>query len=257
MDKNATRRIRRGGSGLKPVGDTPVNAHGSSSFLFFLVCSLFVHAVFLGSFWLLQKPGKVHKTVEIINISVTSLPGPAGGGGESEEIKPPPKEIKKEEIPEKEQVKVASKTVENKTPEPKKKPETEAPKVAQDASRGPGQGPVGGGKITEDAVQGPVAEAGVDLPFLKGYLEKLKGRVDRDWAKSTVNVKTTLKAVVLFSVSKSGKFLDIRIEKSSGSIVLDNAALSAIRAINNIGPLPAAYNGDTLGIHYTFIAENK
>jgi hypothetical protein len=106
MDKNATRRIKRGGGGPKPAGNTSVYIQEGRSFLFFLGCSLFVHAVFLGSFWLLQKPGKEHKTIEIINVSVTSLPGPAGGGGESEEIKPPPEEIKKEEIPEKDQVKV-------------------------------------------------------------------------------------------------------------------------------------------------------
>jgi len=218
---------------------------------------MFVHAVFLSSFWLLQKPGKEHKTVELINISVTSLPGPAGGGGESEEIKPPPKEIKKEEIPEKEQVKVASKLAEKKPPEQKKKHETEAPKVAHEAPKGPGQGPVGGGKMIEDAVQGPVAEAGVNLPVLKGYLDRLKGKVDRDWKAPSIVAKIPPKAVIAFRISKNGKISNIILEKSSGNIVLDNSALSMIRALNNLGPLPIAYNGDSLGIHYTFIAENK
>lgn len=260
MDTNATRRIKRGGPGAKPVEGTHVYAQESRSFLFFLVCSLFVHAVLLGSFWLLQKPGKGHKTIEIINVSVASLPGPAGGGGKSEEIKPPPKEIKKEEIPEKEQVKVPSKLVEKKPSEPKKKKEPEkpeAPKVAQEAPKGPGVGPVGGGKKVEAAVQGPVAEAGVDLPFLKGYLDRLKGKVDRDWKAPAIVAKNPPKTVISFRISKNGKISNIMLEKPSGNVVLDNSALGTIRALNNLGPLPAAYSGDSLGIHYTFIADNK
>jgi TonB family protein len=218
---------------------------------------MFVHAVFLGSFWLLQKPVKEHKTIEIINVSVTSLPGPAGGGGESEEIKPPPKEIKNEEIPEKEQVKVASKPVEKKLTEPLKKPETETPKVAQDAPKGPGQGPVGGGKNTEAAVEGPVAEAGVDLPVLRGYLDRIKRKVDRDWKAPAIVAKTTPKTVISFRISRNGKISDIMLEKPSGNVVLDNSAIGMIRALNNLGPLPSAYDGNSLGIHYTFIADNK
>jgi TonB family protein len=254
MDKNATRRIKRGGAVPKPAGNTPVYLHESRSFLFFLVCSLFVHAVLLGGFWLYQKPVKEHKAIEIINVSVTSLPGPAGGGGESEEIT---KETKKEEIPEKEQVKVASKPVEKKLAEPIKKPATEAPKVAQDAPKGPGVGPVGGGKNTEAAVQGPVAEAGVDLPVLKGYLDRLKGKVDRDWKAPAIVAKNPPKAVISFRISKNGKIYGIILEKPSGNVVLDNSALGMIRALNNLGPLPIAYDGDSLGIHYTFIADNK
>jgi TonB family protein len=256
MDTNATRRIKRGGAGPKPVGDTPAYAHEGRTFLFFLVCSLFVHAVFLGSFLLLQKPGKVHKTVELINISVTSLPGPAGGG-ESEEIKQP-KEIKKEEIPEKEQVKVASKLVEKKPNETKKKPDTEAPKTAQTAPKGPGVGPVGGGKQTEDAFKDVVAvEGGVDSKILGGYLGKLVGRVSRDWSVPKINTKVLPRTVVFFSIDRYGKISNIRLETSSGNVSLDNSAISTIRAIKNVGSLPAGYKDETLGIHYTFIPENK
>jgi len=257
MDTNSSRRIKRGGGGQKPVADTPVDSHEGRTFLFFLACSLIVHVVIFGSFWLLQKPGKIHKSIELINVSVTSLPGPAGGGGDSEEIKPPTKEKKKEEIPEKEQVKVASKLVEKKQPEPNKKPEAEAQKVAQTAPKGPGVGPVGGGKIIEDAVQGPIPTDGENSPVLSSYLNRLKGKVDRDWKAPAILTKIPPKTVVSFRISRRGRISDIILEKSSGNIVLDNSALGMIRTIRDLGPLPAGYNGDSLGIHYTFIAENK
>ena len=257
MDTNATRRIRRGGSGPKPVGDTPVHTHESRTFLFFLVSSLFVHAVFLGSLWLLQKPGKVHKSVELINISVTSLPGPAGGGGESEEIKPPPKEIKKEEIPEKEQVKVVSKRVEKKLPELKKKPEAEASKVAHEAPKGPGQGPVGGGKLTEDAVQGAVeVVGGKDFPYA-WYIAALQKKVYSNWHPLRYSLKNIKQPVIFFSIDRNGKVKNPEIREKSGIDSLDRSALSAIIDLKQMPPLPAGFRGDSLDILYTFIPENK
>lgn len=124
--------------------------------------------------------------------------------------------------------------------------------------RGPGQGPVGGGKQTDAAVEGAIAvEGGVNSAVLGGYLSKLQARVSRAWMVPNINAKVLPRAVVFFSIDRYGKISNIKLETSSGSVVLDNSAISTIRSIKDIGYLPAGYKDDVLKIHYTFIPENK
>ena len=157
----ASRRIK--GKGGKPQREKFVSTEEAGDFFWTaVIVSIFLHAAVFGIIWTLPAR-KAPRALQIFNVTVTTLPGPAGGGGKShEQVKNPVKEEKP--VPEKEPVKLAKKEVEKKPPEQKKKHEPEKPEVAKiqaPAPVGPGQGPAGGGgKAKPGAITGPVAFQG-------------------------------------------------------------------------------------------------
>jgi protein TonB len=58
---------------------------------------------------------------------------------------------------------------------------------------------------------------------------------------------------VRFKIARGGVVSRVRIEKKSGSEVLDNSALQAIRDASPLPPLPEDYKGDVLEVCMTFV----
>jgi len=58
--------------------------------------------------------------------------------------------------------------------------------------------------------------------------------------------------VVKFTIERSGRIVNYEVEKSSGSPVLDLAALRAIINTRALNPLPAPFPNPTLGVHLSF-----
>ena len=224
-----------------------------------MLFSAMLHAAVIGFTLLVPNAAEKHKVIELIEVSVTTLPGYAGGGGKSEEPVPP-KKPEKEIKPEPEPVKVAPRRVEIKKAEPKKKIEPEKPEVAKvvrDLPKGPGQGPAGGGDQRQADITGPVAIAGgVNFPY-SWYLKIIQDKVTRNWTPPLVSGRNISRPVIYFNINRDGSVTDIKLQTSSGNGLLDRSALSAITALKRIDRLPAGFAGDSLGVQYMFVTQAK
>jgi TonB family protein len=237
-----------------------------ANFLLVLLASLAIHATaVLFALYIPESYTKPDRSIEIFNVTVTTLPGPAGGGGKSEEAVKAPLVIKKEIPKEKEKVVVAKKFVEKKQPaKAKKEPERlEAKKFIPEAPKGPGQGPAGGeGKPGK--VVGPIAvEGGVDFPY-QWYLEMLRRKIHDRWTLPSREFRNNPKVVIRFQIDRMGRIRDVKVDDkggssgkdgSSGMWDLDQSAMRAVIEANPVPPLPAGFPGDSLGVHYTFAPE--
>lgn len=257
MGIGAKRRIRGSDKGVKAdSGPRTPFLEGGMRLPVMVALSAGVHVLFLAA--VMYLPGlfpKYEKPVKLYSVTVVNLPkGPAGGGGKQPEmVKPPPKPVKtqEEKKPEEKPVKIAAKTPPRKA-EPQKLPEKEPEPKKPVAPVGPGQGPVGGGKEGKE-VQGPITlDVGIEFPY-REYLEALESRVKRRWRAPMVQSGKKPMVILFFWVDRMGRARDIKVEQSSGIGIVDRSALSALTEASPFGPLPEGFEGDRLGVHYTFV----
>ncbi|HEY7287531.1 MAG TPA: TonB family protein [Vicinamibacterales bacterium] len=81
------------------------------------------------------------------------------------------------------------------------------------------------------------------------YLVTMIDRVRSAWQN---NQGATGLCTIKFTIQRDGQIADASVEKSSGSSILDIAALRAVVATKTLNPLPTAYTNSTLGVHLTF-----
>lgn len=257
MSSDAKRRIRGRGQGPAKEERPQTPERGGGPGLPLLVAvSVAVHLLSLAA--VVYIPGllpKPDRPVKLYSVTLTKLPpGPAGGGGRVQEpVKPEPEPVKEPEVkkPEEKPVKIAAKKPEKKA-EPRKEPEKEPEPKKPAAPVGPGQGPVGGGKEGE-SVEGPVTlDVGVDFPF-GFYLDAVKNRVSRNWRAPQVRPGKKPRVIVFFRIDRMGRVKDVAVEQSSGVQMVDRSAMSAIYDSSPLPPLPDGFDGDRLGVHYTFV----
>lgn len=92
-------------------------------------------------------------------------------------------------------------------------------------------------------------ETGVDVDF-GPYMQNLQRTIKRNWFPP--KGQESQRVVVRFVVEKAGKLSNLRLQKSSGIAVVDQAALSAINnAASAFKPLPAG-SPDEVNIEFTF-----
>jgi TonB family protein len=267
MDNTAARRIKGRGSHKDPYRSIQdPDRLRRPNFLLVLLASLAIHiTAVLFALYVPESYKKPQKTIEIFNVTVTTLPGPAGGGGKSEEAVKAPLVIKKAVPKEKEKVVIAKKFVEKKQPAKlKKEPERlEAKKFIPEAPKGPGQGPAGGGGKPGKVV-GPIAvEGGVDFPY-QWYLDALQRKIGDRWRPPSRVYRNNPKVVIRFLIDRMGRIKDVKVDDkggssgrdgSSGMWDLDQSAKRAVTEASPVPPLPAGFPGDSLGVHYTFSPE--
>ncbi|MEM9535573.1 MAG: TonB family protein [Cyanobacteria bacterium P01_E01_bin.45] len=82
------------------------------------------------------------------------------------------------------------------------------------------------------------------------YLARLQQRVERRWIPGQSN--TSRRSVVTFTVNRNGSVSNVRLASSSGNQQTDSAALTAIQQASPLEPLPAAFTGQSVDIHFTF-----
>jgi len=217
--------------------------------------SVVIHAVTIAALVYIPMlfPREHVKPIQMFSVELTALPGPAGGGGESEtpvNPKEKPEEVAK--APEPDAVKIAKPEKEKKKPDKKTEPPKKiASTVVPSAPKGPGQGPAGGG-AKETVDNGPVAfDVGPDSPF-RFYAETLQQKIGKRWQPPGLTVKAPPKVIVFFRIDRTGRISDVAVEQSSGIAFFDRSALSAVMGSNPLPPLPTGYKGDRLGVHYTF-----
>jgi protein TonB len=91
---------------------------------------------------------------------------------------------------------------------------------------------------------------GGDSTAHRAYLGKLRTHLER----SKVNPRTTLigTAVVRLTVKSDGELVSHRIVKSSGSKLLDNAALASIEKASPFPEIPSEVGRDTIEVSVPF-----
>ncbi|MBD5402387.1 TonB C-terminal domain-containing protein [bacterium] len=82
------------------------------------------------------------------------------------------------------------------------------------------------------------------------YLENLQNSIKAKWipAKS----KTSNSVVLLFSLNKKGKVISSKVLESSGSELIDKAAIKALYKAAPFGKLPSEFKGEKIEIQFTF-----
>ena len=60
------------------------------------------------------------------------------------------------------------------------------------------------------------------------------------------------RVILLFSISRDGRLLSVKVHKSSGLQAADQAAIQAVQLTAPFKPLPPNYRGDSVDIQFTF-----
>lgn len=210
------------------------------------------------------------KTVMTISLSGSAGPESGGmttlGGRPVQAVTPP------EEAPKREAARPpAARTPEMTVPVPNAKPvkATAGPTVKQapDEARGrtptKGAQPAFGSAIADTGVRGQGfglstgggAGTGSTLDIVGDfccpeYLSTMTMRIRSAWNQNQGASGTSL---IKFTIRRDGSIVDTSIERGSGTVTLDTAALRAVIATKTLPPLPDAFPNPTLTVHLTFL----
>jgi TonB family protein len=96
---------------------------------------------------------------------------------------------------------------------------------------------------------------GVDFgPYLKGLKQTVQTHWELIMPQSAMPPQMKSgKTVVKFTVLRDGRLANVKIEQSSGDVVLDRGAYGALTYSSPLAHLPAAFTGDYLLIRANFI----
>jgi len=144
----------------------------------------------------------------------------------SEQKKPPPKEVAKEE--------------DNKIPF---------------GEGGPVSGPYG--TFSAGGAKGGLSFTGGTGDFgsrFAWYVDAVRRKVSENWLKYEVdpNVDAARRVYIYFEIDRSGAPSNIRVEQSSGVPSLDQSAMRALERIDTFGPLPQEYDGRYVAVEFWF-----
>jgi TonB family protein len=81
------------------------------------------------------------------------------------------------------------------------------------------------------------------------YIATMIDRIRSAWQQ---NQGATGEVLIKFTIQRNGQILEPSVEKSSGSPVLDLAALRAVVGTRSLNPLPAPFPNPTLTVHLNF-----
>jgi TonB family protein len=82
-----------------------------------------------------------------------------------------------------------------------------------------------------------------------GYIATMIDRIRSSWQQNQGNNGD---CIIKFTIRRDGQMVDPSVEKSSGSSVLDIAAMRAIVSTRTLNPLPAEFPNSTLTVHLNF-----
>jgi TonB family protein len=210
--------------------------------------SLCVHTLILSALVFLFKavpdmrlPEGVY-SVKILQPFVGSLR--AGGAQESEGKKEASKvEASKKPEPKKEEAKI---------PVPKQPDEKQKAKGNEQTAGSAEEKPLGMSVGVGTADGTGIAVDAADFPF-SYFLSGVERKVSENWFSAVAEGAVGLTSVVYFRLMRDGSVGDVRVEKSSGNAYFDRAAVRAVKSAVPFPPLPRAFPGEFLGIHFTFV----
>lgn len=171
---------------------------------------------------------------------------------EAPKKKPAKKKPAREKAPPKESF-LPKKTIEEKIKEQLKKIEESGAKEWVEAEKAD--------TLTTPASRGKVAEQGIAGLLNTGdftnisYNDAVASLIYQTWQppSKTPADREGATAVIRFKIKRDGNVINPVVEKKSGSEVLDNSALQAIKDASPMPPLPDDYTGDSLEVCMTFV----
>ena len=111
----------------------------------------------------------------------------------------------------------------------------------------------GGGNVGNPSPGNPKGSPGVDAnqkALFGAYMAALTQRIKSNW--DPPRGEESKRVVLLFTIAKDGRLLNIKVIKSSGNTLADKAALHAVELSAPFRPLPAGFNGSSVDIQFTF-----
>lgn len=176
--------------------------------------------------------------------SLLDTPKPADKPPVMKKKKPKKTEKKKKPALKKKKSSKAKKIIpKKKTPVKQKKKEPEAERKVKRA------------KQETAAPQKTIVTGGVAFPHL-WYLKIIERKVREYWVTRGMDISAQrADPVVRFKIGRDGFVSGLRIERSSGSGILDDSVLKAVKSAQPFPPLPDDYKGDSLGVHFGFSYE--
>ncbi len=118
--------------------------------------------------------------------------------------------------------------------------------------KGVGSG-VGVGNLGNPGPGNPNGRPGIDAirePDFGPYMRELQQRVKRNW--EPPKGEESRRVVLMFTIARDGRLLNVSVSKSSGLAAADKAALSAVQLTAPFKPLPAEYKENSVDIQFTF-----
>jgi periplasmic protein TonB len=90
---------------------------------------------------------------------------------------------------------------------------------------------------------------GFDYDF---YLAVIQSKIEQNF-RPPPGLRSQNVATIAFTIEKSGQISGIQLAKSSGKLLIDQAAERAVRAAGRFPPLPAQYEQGKLDIYFEFV----
>ncbi len=131
-------------------------------------------------------------------------------------------------------------------------------------SRGAGSSAGGGGRFNNATGTGsgnlgnpgpgnPNGAPGIDAikePDFGPYMKELQRRIKMNWDPPKGN--ESKRVVLLFSIARDGRLLNVSVHRSSGLPAADKAAIDAVKLTAPFRPLPPDFKGNSVDIQFTF-----
>ena len=95
----------------------------------------------------------------------------------------------------------------------------------------------------------PGIDAVKDVDF-GPYMKELQRRIKMNWDPPKGN--ESKRVILLFSISKDGRLLNVKVAKTSGVPAADRAAINAVQLTAPFKPLPSDFRGQKVDIQFTF-----
>ena len=111
----------------------------------------------------------------------------------------------------------------------------------------------GGGNVGNPGPGNPKGAPGIDAikePDFGPYMKELQRLIKMNWDPPKGN--ESKRVVLLFTISRDGRLMSVKVLKSSGLAAADNAALNAVKLTAPFRPLPPEFRGNSVDIQFTF-----
>ena len=129
---------------------------------------------------------------------------------------------------------------------------------------GTGSGSGGGGRFSNSTGSGrgnignpgpgnPNGAPGIDAikePDFGPYMKELQRRIKMNWDPPKGN--ESKRVILLFSIARDGRLLNVKVHRSSGLEAADRAAIDAVKLTAPFRPLPPEFKGNSVDIQFTF-----
>lgn len=111
----------------------------------------------------------------------------------------------------------------------------------------------GAGNVGNPGPGNPNGAPGIDAikePDFGPYMKELQRRIKMNWDPPKGN--ESKRVVLLFSIARDGRLLNVSVHRSSGLQAADNAAINAVKLTAPFRPLPPEFKGSKVDIQFTF-----